>query len=114
MFKHVAMRRRICVALEFIAHKKTDTELTEQNKQAMALTHGFAHGVVQSVLFSIRYAQIAFLLTLQAQVLLRPIPASIHSMVAKSMSFSEMDIPATQCDSALQECTCHACQNGWS
>ena len=50
------MRRRTCVALEFIAHKKTDTELTEQNKQAMALTHGFAHGIVQSVLFSIRYA----------------------------------------------------------
>lgn len=58
VFKHVAMRRRTCVALEFIAHKKTDTELTEQNKQAMALTHGFAHGVVQSVLFSIRYAHI--------------------------------------------------------
>ena len=56
VFKHVAMRRRTCVALEFIAHKKTDTELTEQNKQAMALTHGFAHGIVQSVLFSIRYA----------------------------------------------------------
>ena len=30
--------------------------LTVQNKQAMALTHGFAHGLVQSVLFSIRYA----------------------------------------------------------
>lgn len=54
--KHGAMRRRICVALEFIAHRKTDTELTEQNKQAMALTHGFAHGVVQSVVFIIRYA----------------------------------------------------------
>ncbi len=49
------MCRRTCVALEFIAHKKTDTELTEQNKQAMALTHGFAHGVMQSVLSSIRY-----------------------------------------------------------
>lgn len=56
VFKHVVMRRRTCVVLEFIAHKKTDTELTEQNKQAMALTHGFAHGVVQSVLFSIRSA----------------------------------------------------------
>lgn len=48
------LHRRTCVALEFIAHKKTDTELTEQNKQAMALAHGFAHGIVQSVLFSIR------------------------------------------------------------
>ncbi|DBB12554.1 TPA: hypothetical protein ACH3X3_005349 [Trebouxia sp. C0006] len=49
------LHRRTCVALAFIAHKKTDTELTEQNKQAMALTHGFAHGVVQSVLFSISW-----------------------------------------------------------
>ena len=81
------MRRRTCVALEFIAHKKTDTELTEQNKQAMALTHGFAHGIVQSVLFSIRYALAVVASTLQAQVLLRPIPALIHSMVAIQHDF---------------------------
>ena len=46
--------RRCVAALEFIAQKKADTQLTEQNKQAMALTHGFAHGLVQSALFSIR------------------------------------------------------------
>ena len=100
------MRRRTCVALAFIAHKKTDTELTEQNKQAMALTHGFAHGVVQSVLFSIRYAQIVFLLTLQAQGLLCPIPASIHSWLQIEMNFSDVVVPATWHDSAWQECAC--------
>ncbi len=52
---NVCMRRRTVLALEFIAQKKADTQLTGQNKQAMALTHGFAHGVVQSVLFTIRY-----------------------------------------------------------
>lgn len=73
------MRRRICVALEIIAHRKTDTVLTEQNKQAMALTHGFAHGVVQSVLFSIRYALVIVAIDYQ--------PASIHFMVANQNEF---------------------------
>ena len=48
------MHRRTVAALEVIARQKVGTQLTEQNKQAMALTHGFAHGTVQSVLFSIR------------------------------------------------------------
>ena len=43
-------------ALELIARNKVDMHLTLQNEQAMGLTHGFAHGLVQSVLFSIRYA----------------------------------------------------------
>ena len=48
--------RRCVSALELIARNKVDMHLTLQNKQAMALTHGFAHGLVQSVLFHIRYA----------------------------------------------------------
>ncbi len=83
--KYVAMRRRICVALEFIAHKKADTELTEQNKQAMALTHGFAHGIVQSVLFSIRYALVVVALDSASKILLRPIPALIYSRLHVSL-----------------------------
>lgn len=48
--------RRCVSALELIARNKVDMHLTLQNEQAMGLTHGFAHGLVQSVLFSIRYA----------------------------------------------------------
>ena len=46
--------RRTVLALEMIAQKKADAQLTLDNKHALALTHGFAHGVVQSILFSIR------------------------------------------------------------
>ncbi|KAL3137650.1 hypothetical protein ABBQ38_004926 [Trebouxia sp. C0009 RCD-2024] len=49
------VHRRCVAALEMIAQKKADTHLTVQNQQAMALTHGFAHGVVQSVLFNISW-----------------------------------------------------------
>ena len=58
---------RKCVsALELIAQKKVDMHLTLNNKQAMALTHGFAHGLVQSVLFNIRYVCVAALRVLAA------------------------------------------------
>lgn len=43
------------IALEYIAQKKADTQLTDQNKQLMVLTHGVAHGTVQSVLFTISW-----------------------------------------------------------
>lgn len=52
---NVLISRRTVIALEYIAQKKADTQLTDQNKQLMVLTHGVAHGTVQSVLFTIRY-----------------------------------------------------------
>lgn len=57
--KDICGCRRCVAALELIAQKKADTHLTVQNQQAMALTHGFAHGIVQSVLFNIRYGFVA-------------------------------------------------------
>lgn len=46
--------RKSVLALDSIAEKRHDKPLTEQNKHAMSLTHGFAHGVCQSVLLCIR------------------------------------------------------------
>lgn len=46
--------RRSVAALNLIAQKRSGTLLTEQDQHAMSLTHGFAHGICQSVLLCIR------------------------------------------------------------
>ena len=47
--------RRSVIRLEAIARDGDGSRLTPFDRQALALTHGFAHGVMHSLFFTVRY-----------------------------------------------------------